>query len=349
MVVRGWPGAIATAAGAAAAASAAQLGLAYGMDIISWPAMVGARADEAWTAGLTWAAWVAASSTIVGAIVTDRLAHRPEPGGTLLWRGVLAAAAALGAAATVVLIAVPARVAEVSGVVQPQTAAAGRALFGVVVGLALTFLALRSRAVTVNLIATGGWLWALAVVAVIDGVLADRGWARVPLGFWDLQLEGPWFRSLLLPDVGIAVGAALVIGLLAALPAVRRGDSSIGVATSGAAGPLLVAAAYLLAQPQLVDATAVDLSRQLTVPYLIGVGLAGSLLATLLHPRGTQEEADQPADSDLPEPDNSDLSQPAEDAVSEAPAAIPAPRERGRSRSRKRDRPVLAGVDSDQA
>src|SRR5690606_7332875 len=167
-------------------------------------------------------------------------------------------------------------------------------LTGVGVGLVLTLLAMRSRTVTVNLITTAGWLWALAVAAVVDGVMDGPGWTRVPLGFWDLPLSGPWLRSILLPDAALALLPALVIGLLTALPAVRRGEVTIGVATSGVAGPLLVAAAYLVAQPPLVDAVATDLSRQLVVPYLIGFGLAGSLLATLIRPGAADGHGQEP-------------------------------------------------------
>jgi hypothetical protein len=276
------------------------------MDVISWSAAVGDRAGEAWDAGLAWAAWVAASSTIAGAVIAGRLGARPGGGDSPAGRNsppdpadppgrpglrdvlgwlVVAVAAALGAAATVVLVAVPARVVEVVGVANPQTVAAGYALLGVLVGLPFAVGALAARAIAANLLATAGWLWLLAVAAVTDGVIAGRGWTRVPLAFWDHSLSGPWFRNLLLPDTAVAVGAALVIGALAALPAARRGDRPVTVAVSGVAGPLLVALAYLLAQPDLAGAAAVDLSRHLVAPYLVVAGLIGSLLVTMVRPR----------------------------------------------------------------
>jgi hypothetical protein len=318
MIVRGWGGSVATAIGAAAAASAASLGLAYGMDVISWSAAVGDRASEAWDAGLAWAAWVAASSTIAGAVIAGRLGAQPgggdsppgrnsppDPPGRPALRDVLgwlvvAVAAALGAAATVVLVAVPARVVEVVGVANPQTVAAGYALLGVLVGLPFAVGALAARAIAANLLATAGWLWLLAIAAVTDGVIAGRGWTRVPLAFWDMSLSGPWFRNLLLPDTAVAVGAALVIGALAALPAARRGDRPVTVAVSGVAGPLLVALAYLLAQPDLAGAAAVDLSRHLVAPYLVVAGLIGSLLVTMVRPRADPGASHEPADDATP-------------------------------------------------
>jgi hypothetical protein len=290
MVVRGWGGSVATAAGVAAAVGAAQLGLGYGMDIISWAPDAGRLSSEAWIASLTWASWIPATSAIAGAITADRLsAPAGGPAGdrltSVLWRLVLATAAALGAGVAVALVAVPARVAVVAETSAPQAVAAGYAVIGVIVGLVMAVAALTARAVAANLLATAAWLWLLAIVAVVDGVLAGRDWSRVPLAFWEFTAAEPWFRNIFLPDAGLALGAALVIGALAALPAARRGDHPIGVVVSGAAGPLVLAAAYLLAQPDLVGAGAVDLSRHLVAPYLLVAGVVGSLIVSAVRPR----------------------------------------------------------------
>lgn len=358
MVVRGWGGSIATAVGVAAAVGAAQLGLGYGMEIISWRPGEAGLTSEAWLASLAWATWIAATSTIAGAIVAHRLATTPatgprhlygrtadpdgertptagsdpvspaqsapgypdEPAGADrisrgLWRMVLAAAAALGATVTVALTAVPARLAEPAETTSPQTVAAGYAVLGVVVGLIVAVAALTSRAVAANLIATSAWLWLLAVVTVVDGVLAGRDWDRVPLAFWVFTEADPgqrwgitaggdhWFGNIFLPDAGLAAAAALVIGALAALPAARRGDGPVGVAVSGAVGPLVVAAGYLLAQPDLVGAEVVDISRHLVVPYLIVTGLVGSLLVSLVRPRSPRSAPPDPAADPAPDPD----------------------------------------------
>jgi hypothetical protein len=287
--VRGWGGALATATGVAAAAGAAQLGVGYGTGVIFWPQGTGQVADESWVISLIWSTWIAATSTIAGAVIADRLqagipgggplASSPDDRlGRLLWRLALALAASIGALVTVALVAVPAREAGVAGVTVPQAQAVGYTALGVLVGLVIAVGALAARVVAVNLIATTGWLWGLAVIAVTEGLLSGRESSRVPLGFWDLGASGPWFRNILLPGAGIALGAALVVGLLTALPAARRGDHPAGVAVSGAAGPLVLAAAYLMAQPDLAGAAADSLSRHLVAPYLVLAGLAGSLL-----------------------------------------------------------------------
>lgn len=317
MVIRGWAGSIAAAAGVAAAFGAAQLGLGYGMDVISFmPDDRGQLPTEAWIASLTWATWIAGTSTVLGAMMADRLSSGPvrrtdaepgsgpdaggagsgptgelgrapdkmDPGVGILWRLALAAAAAVGAGVTVVLVAVPARLAEPAGVSSSQAVAAATTSLGLIAGLLVGVGALAARAVAANVVATATWLWLLAVVAVVDGVVAGQDWQRVPLAFWEFTTADP-FRGIFLPDAGLAVGAALLVGALAGLPAARRGDHPVGVVLSGAAGPLVLAAAYLIARPDLAGVEPVDLSRHLIVPYLVVAGLLGSLVATAVRQR----------------------------------------------------------------
>jgi hypothetical protein len=294
MAVRGWGGSIATAIGVAAGVGAAQLGLGYGLGIIAWlPSADGTR-EAVWVASLAWSTWIAATSVVAGAIVADRLSAEPttadgpaSPLATALWRLALAVAAAVGALVTVALVAVPARAAERADTFSPQTIAAGYAVIGVLVGLLVSIGALSSRAVATNVIATVGWLWLLAVVAVIDGVVDGRGLATAQLGVWQFtdNSEGYWFRNLYLPGVALSLGSALIIGALAGLPAARRGDGRVGIAVSGAVGPLLVAAAYFLAAPRLVGVRAEQLSAYLVAPYAVIAGLAGSVLITAVRAR----------------------------------------------------------------
>jgi hypothetical protein len=327
MAVRGSGGSVVAAVGVSAAVGAAQLGLGYGLDIIRFADAGGQFSPQVWVGSLTWATWIAANSTIIGAVVADRLGgrDRDDPARSpavptdrvtaLLWRLVLATAAALGAATTVALVAVPARAAQLPDVASPQTVAAGYAALGVVASLLVAAGALAARAVASNILATAGWLWLLAVVAVTDRVLAGADSTRVPLAFWEGTAAGPWFRSVLLPDAGLAVAAALALGLLAALPAARRGDPPAGVVVSGAAGPLVVAITYLFTQPDLVGAGAVDLSRHVVVPYLVLAGLLGSLLAGAV-PARSPDRSGPPADRPAP---------PAGAAAVPAPRAAPRP------------------------
>jgi hypothetical protein len=299
MAVRGWGGSIATAIGVAAGVGAAQLGLGYGLGIIAWLPSVDGTREAAWVASLAWSTWIAATSVVAGAIVADRLGAEPvtpagpaSPLATGLWRLALAVAAAVGALLTVALVAVPSRAAERADTFSPQTIAAGYAVVGVLVGLLVAVGALAARAVAANVIATMGWLWALAVVAVVDGVADGRGLASAQLGVWHFtdDSEGYWFRNMYLPGVALALGSALIIGALAGWPAARRGEGRVGIAVSGAVGPLLVAAAYFLAAPRLVGVRAEQLSAYLVAPYAVIAGLAGSVLITAV--RGG---ADRPA------------------------------------------------------
>src|SRR5690242_15156765 len=79
MATRGWGGSLAIAVGGAAGAAAAQLGVCYGLGIMAWTAAVDPAGQRAWLASLAWTTWIAATSTILGAIIADRLSPG-EPG-----------------------------------------------------------------------------------------------------------------------------------------------------------------------------------------------------------------------------------------------------------------------------
>lgn len=294
MAVRGWKGSVATAIGSAAGAAAAQLGLGYGLGIIAWLPATDAAGEAAWVASLAWAAWIAATSTVIGVICADRLgSSQQERSGvdssfaTGLWRVALAVAAAVGGLVTVALVAVPAREASRADTFSPQTIAAGYAVVGVILGLLVAVWATATRAVAANVLATTSWLWLLAIVAVIDGVATGDGLGTAQLGVWQMTSDDGtyWVRNIYLPGAALSLGSALVIGALAAWPAARRGDGRVGTAVSGGIGPLLVAAAYILAAPRLVGVRAEQLSAHLIAPYAVIAGLAGSVLMTAIWQR----------------------------------------------------------------
>src|SRR6476620_3717361 len=70
---RGWGSSLALAVGIAAGTAAAQLGLAYGSGVVTWPTQTDVRGQAAWLASLAWIAWIAASCTVLGAVLADRL------------------------------------------------------------------------------------------------------------------------------------------------------------------------------------------------------------------------------------------------------------------------------------
>ncbi|MBQ1050399.1 hypothetical protein KBX50_18220 [Micromonospora sp. C51] len=359
MARQGWGGSIATAAGVAAGAGAAQLGFGYGLGILNWAPPEATAGTAAWVASLIWATWIAATSTIFGAVCAQRLHDRRRaasptdpatvaggppasgspappsgaaaptisaaagsgpatsgspvpPSGELpsttakqdgggLWGIALAVAAGLGALITVLLVAVPARVAVVPDTPSPRDMAAGYAAVGVLIGTLVAVWALRCRAAATNVIATAGWLWLLAVIAVVDSVLAGRGLTTAQLGIWQLSSDNDqfWIRDYFYwPGAVLSLGSALVIGALAARRGVRATERRVGATASGAAGPLLVAIAYFLAVPRLTAISPEQVSAHLTAPYAVIVGIGGSVLVAALAQRSARLAAHRSSGAD---------------------------------------------------
>ncbi|RKR89216.1 hypothetical protein BDK92_3556 [Micromonospora pisi] len=310
MAVRGWGGSVAIAIGVAAGAGAAQLGLGYGLGIIAWLPSASGTSEASWVASLAWAAWIAATSTVAGAIAAQRIGAPESVGPTGrgaatsssqaltggLWRVALALASAVGGLVTVALVAVPARAATRADSVSPQSIAAGYAVIGVMLGLVVAIWSLSSPAVASNVITTSGWLWLLAIIAVVDGVLSGRGLASAQLGVWQITSDSErfWFRDYFYwPGAALSLGSALVIGALAARSTARLPERRVGAVVSGVAGPLLVAAAYFLAAPRLVGIRAEQVSAHLAAPYAVIAGLAGSALVAALAQRGSLRRAER--------------------------------------------------------
>jgi hypothetical protein len=298
MSFRGWGGSIATAIGVAAGAGAAQLGIGYGLGVFSWLPTVHDVDEAAWLASLAWTVWIAALSVVLGTLVAERSGVSTADwtlAARTLWRVALAIAAALGGLIVVALTAVPARAAQRADTFAPHLIVGGYAIAGVLLGVFVAVAAVTARAVTANLLATGAWLWLLATVATVDSLAAGRNVGVSQLGAWSVTEHGPWFRSLYLPGAGISAAAALLIGVLAAWPSARQGGGRLGIALSGAAGPALVAAAYLLAAPKLVNVLPEQLSAHLVAPYAVLTGLIGSVVVALLaRPAGYQPAVEKP-------------------------------------------------------
>ncbi|MCO1596397.1 hypothetical protein M8C17_14650 [Micromonospora sp. RHAY321] len=353
MARRGWGVSIATAVGIAAGAGAAQLGFGYGLGVITWTPTDAGATDTAWADGLAWATWLAASSTVLGAVCAQRLHQRavpptadprvtdneltptavpgteapdgsdaPEPATVaagrptavddtgpdrptsagdrsahevppgehdgLLRRVAVALGAGIGGLVTVLLVAVPARVAVGADTGAPQRAAALHAGLGILIGVLVAVWALRSRTAAVNVTATAAWLWLLAVVSVVDGVRVGRGLTGAQLGTWQLDPDHPryWIGDQLYwPGALLALVPALLIGVLAARRAARSAGHRVGAAASGAAGPLLVALAYLTTVPRWSVLGPEQLSTQLIAPYAVIAGIGGSVLIAALAER----------------------------------------------------------------
>jgi hypothetical protein len=317
MAARGWGGSIALAVGASAGMAAAQLGVVYGLGIMAWNASTDAAGESAWLASLAWTTWIAATSTVVGAVVTDRLSSglpgsappRRRSGSfttagavaTTAWRLVVALTAAIGGLLTVALVAVPARAAHRPETYAPQMIAGGYAVVGVAVGIVVALAAISSRAIATNVVLTTAYVWALAIAEVVFGVASRQGLSTAQLDVWRFGDQHFLRQTFSVPGAGLMLGVALVLGLLGALPAVRRGDGKVGAAVSGAVGPFLVAAAYFLAAPKLVGVQPDEqLSAYLVAPYALMAGLAGSVVLVGLAAQREQRAANRAAVASLP-------------------------------------------------
>src|SRR5258706_4113536 len=116
MAARSWATSISMAIGVAAGAGAAQLGVGYGLGIISWQPTDASATT--WVNSLAWVTWLAATSTVFGALFADRLSSVTTPVNpgtenvgaravTVAWRVVIRLSAAVGALITVPLAALP--------------------------------------------------------------------------------------------------------------------------------------------------------------------------------------------------------------------------------------------------
>jgi hypothetical protein len=295
MAKLGWAGSVILAAGASAGAAAAQFGLGYGLGIISWtpqPSTGTETTDSVWVAGLAWTAFIATTSTVIGAISADRrsageIGAAPPKFGTVaqtspsmfassIWRILLAVSAAVGALLSVALVLVPARAAVRPDTSTPQLTAASYAIIGILAGILIAVFALIARAGATNIVATGGWLWALAIASVIDGVLEGRGLGTAPLGVWPFNnnTHAPiWSQPAALSMLGVA----FIIGAAVAWAGSRRGDSRFGTAVSGVFGPLLVLVAYDLTDP-LAGVNDSQMSAYVFAGQALIAGLFGSML-----------------------------------------------------------------------
>ncbi|WP_030440913.1 MFS transporter [Actinoplanes subtropicus] len=281
MADKGWTGRVATAAGVAAGTGAAQLGLGYGLGVIVWPVTVAEDRSE-WLGSLGWATWITASATVFGAVIASRLAGARATRPSWPWRLAFAISAGVGALVGVALIALPARAAVRLDTHSPQMVAASYALLGVALGVIVAFWAVWSRPVAANLIATAAWLWALAITAIVVELVLGRATATYLTSWQFVETSATRYGVIYWPSALLTIAAAFGLGIIAVVPAVRRGDLGVGAAASGAVGPLLVAVSFLALSPRLTGSPGPIESAYLIAPYAVLSGLAGSALAVAI-------------------------------------------------------------------
>jgi hypothetical protein len=292
MAKQGWLSSVALAIGASAGCAAAQFGLGYGFGIIEWAPAAGQTitSDKVWLVSLAWTLWIAASSTVIGAVAADRRslgdigAAPPRAGtdptvmATAIWRSLLAVSAAIGALLSIGLVLAPAQLAGRTDTNAPELIASGYVIVGVIAGIVIAVLALAARAAAVNVIATTAWIWILAAASLIYDAANGRTHGSTSIEVWPFGSERYFRDTWSWSGLFVMLTSAAAIGVLAATAAVRRGDRKVGVAVSGGAGPALVMAAYLLTIPTLAGVADPQRSASILAPIALIAGAAGSIL-----------------------------------------------------------------------
>ncbi|WP_320066502.1 hypothetical protein [Micromonospora sp. RTGN7] len=289
MAFRTWGKPLLTALGVSVLAGAGQLGVAYGFGIVRLTGDFTDATVNRWPAQLVWVGWFAASAAVAGAVVTDHLAragaavtdrriHAHEVVSTTTGRLRVAGAAALGATVVAPLCMQPARATELNGV-DPVWAVGICAILGAVVGAGAALAVLLRPPFGWNMAMMASTIWLLALVSSLPALVGTGTLPTVRLGVFEPDWLGvdtaQRLATLVLPLVALLIGAAS--GALAR----RRGHPPLIGGACGAAGPVLVAFAYLTAGP----GSSVD--RYQLAPYYaaliaVATGTLGSTAAALL-------------------------------------------------------------------
>lgn len=299
MAFRTWRRLLLTALAVSVLAGAGQLGIAYGFGVVRLDGAFGDGSVNRWPAQLVWVGWFAAIAAVAGAVLTERLARRDGfPGGTTEQLAV-AGTAALGATVVAPLCMQSARAAELGGTVDPVWAVGICAVLGALVGAGASIAVLLKPPFGWNIVLTAAVVWLLALLSVAPAVASARPLRTVRLGV----LEASWLDAeaaqrlamLILPAVALLAGAA--VGALAR----RRGHPPLVGGAAGAAGPVLLAFAYLTAGPG--DAT----DRYQLAPYYgaliaVAAGALGSAATTVLRRPATEAGSDAIEPTDILQP-----------------------------------------------
>ncbi|WP_250001309.1 hypothetical protein [Actinoplanes sp. M2I2] len=285
MAFRTWAKLVGTAFGAAALVGAGQLGLAYGLGVLTFSRVVEVTDRDVWTAQLAWVSWFAMTAAAAGGLAGRAHLTSRSGAGSRLIGGI---AAGLGAATTVPLTMHPARSAEIAGV-NAVFVIGACAVLGASAGIFAAWAALGRNAARWNLVTVGAAVWLLALVSVAPSLRSGEQLPTVRLGVLDAGF---------VPDDLVERGSlftmpalALICGLLVGLAARRHQMSTVAVALAGLPGPALLALAYLIAGP--------GSGRLQELPYwaattAVGAGVLGSVLAAVLS-RGPATDRPRPA------------------------------------------------------
>jgi hypothetical protein len=288
MAVRTWARTLAIALGAGLLAGAGQLGVGYGLGIVHWGAPF--RSGAAWHWQLTWLAFMGAVAVLTGARSGAEAARRLGLPGNIGVRLAVTFAALVGAAIMLPLVLHPAHGADVPEPGNPALIATIATVAGLLVGFAASIATLYVPAVSGNLLSTVVWLWLAGLISAVWTIGAGNAWATARPGL--LPLSNGWLPILLL---GVPALLAFAVGGVARLGALPP----VATAVSGACGPALVAAAYLIGAPG---------GGAQTSAYryaLLSVAVGGAVSATTAYARWPERrERPEPAATAEPAPDD---------------------------------------------
>ncbi|MFU8873704.1 hypothetical protein [Micromonospora sp. SL4-19] len=279
MAFRTWGRLLLTALGVSVLAGAGQLGIAYGFGVVRLDGAFTDGSVNRWPAQLAWIGWFAAGAAVIGAVLTERLARRDGLSGSTAEQLAVTGGAALGAIVVAPLCMQPARAAELGGTVDPVWAIGICAILGAVVGAGAAIAVLLKPPFGWNIALTAAAVWLLALVSAAPSAVSAGPLLTVRLGVLEPSGLGAEtaqrLAMLILPLVALLAGAA--VGALAR----RRGHLPLVGGAAGAAGPVLLAFAYLTAGP----GSAAD--RYQLAPYYgaliaVAAGALGSTAATAL-------------------------------------------------------------------
>jgi hypothetical protein len=237
--------------GVAALVVAAELGAAQAFRLIRWDDDFGSGIVGSWPALLTWVGFSYVIAVVAGAAVGRRAVRRPTRPDGVVARTLAALAASAGAGAAVILVWLPSGDVRAPATVDPRlvvtlTASAG-ILVGAMVALATLSVAPLAGSVSVTVV----WVWLVAIASALADTASGSARSAPRLAVVDAPGLVPvdqWWTG-----PSLMIGMAVVLGALVALVARWGGGSRPWIAMSGLAGPLVVAAAYLLAGPGTAD------------------------------------------------------------------------------------------------
>ncbi len=199
---------------------------------------------DVWGVGSTVLVWYSAVAVSAGVLVARRLTGQSGPSSPLEFAQTLAPAV-LGTLLATPVVTALARQATVEGVAHPGLDAALSVGIGAAVGVLAAVAGLRSRSVARGLAASWAWVWLLGVLAALLILAVPTGGTQ-PLAGLDVWSgrNGVGAQALaVIARVLAVLGPAVVAGLVG-FASVRRGSNVAASVLGGAAGPILIVAAY---------------------------------------------------------------------------------------------------------